>query len=547
MGYTPDQDEFWIERGIDFAVRDARPYTRYRADNPKPVQDAYDTLPSMGQKATTTRKAKEADGLVIHRHRAWPELGHVYAELRPDKAISTARPKRHWHGFGDPPPQEKKADFYQRLDPNSKGGLDHRWKWHTVPYGVTTEENKAARARGEEPGNEEGVHITESPGKYHFPPSLKIKKSYTHDHDEQFREKRFRKPLALLIKLEWLVEQRRRYPWLGLSPLAQEVIRAHWFRQGKYSTRGTAEEERKAHVLYHPDHDGEDLEGDHTHEVSLPDADGNLAMRLDVHPWAQPLFAGAEEAFFSIEGCLKNDAILSAILKERRKASVFSVPSVTLWEAPELPEFVRRNLVGKRVIVVPDSDWIGNDRVIEQARLCRTYLRRLGVEETYVAAPPLGEDGKVEHKGVDDFLGAGGTLDELSVLHREIDEWAIRAHLKQYFLKKDRLDRDAHMLFALAVHASDQGHFYATLARFARVLGVSESKVERAIHDLEALDAIDIDGEPLEIRQSYFTRGWGWGGDEPVITIKPKLWERWVKKTYTTELGALRNETMVSF
>ena len=48
---TPDDAEFWTERGIDFYVRHARPYQRYRVDDDTPVKDAYALLKTAGQKA----------------------------------------------------------------------------------------------------------------------------------------------------------------------------------------------------------------------------------------------------------------------------------------------------------------------------------------------------------------------------------------------------------------------------------------------------------------------------------------------------------------
>jgi hypothetical protein len=159
---------------------------------------------------------------------------------------------------------------------------------------------------------------------------------------------------------------------------------------------------------------------------------------------------------------------------------------------PELPEFAHKKLQNKLVVVVPDADWADNERVIEQARLCRTYLHRFGVEAV-VAAPPL-RDGAVEHKGVDDYLGAGGTLGGLAVQHRGIAVWAIKDYLRQFHLAKNKYARDSEMLFALAAHASKDGRFFGTLSKFAKVLGVSEDRVERAVKDLEGLGGITISG-----------------------------------------------------
>jgi hypothetical protein len=61
--------------------------------------------------------------------------------------------------------------------------------------------------------------------------------------------------------------------------------------------------------------------------------------------------------------------------------------------------------------------------VITQARKAEFYLRRRCGVEAYVAAAPLvwdeeEQEWKVEHKGVDDYLGAGRKLSNLTVMER---------------------------------------------------------------------------------------------------------------------------------
>jgi hypothetical protein len=498
VGVTPKKQEFWTERGIDPAVRDARPYTHYYEDDVTPVQKAYKGLKNAGQRANVTRKAKaetdeggvrkRVEGIIIHRHAVYPELPEVLPELRPDTAISTATPKRHWHGYGDPPADDR---YYERLNPDSEPGIAHRNKHHGG-------------------GNIEEVHDTRSPGKYHFAPNGKRDVTYEHDHAEAYGGPDIR-------------------------------IRS------KYSTYMSKAERWERHVASKA-HNGEDVVGLHKHTVRRPDPDDNNAKRLDIHPWASLLLNGAQEIFYGIEGCLKADAVLSAILQEQRMASVFSVPSVTLWDPEEMPDFAQDELIGKRVVIVPDADWVENPRVIEQARLCRTYLRRMGVEDTLVAAPPhhiKDEEGKVKYKGVDDWLGSEeGSLDGLLVQHRVINEWAIKGFLYPLHLSKPRRARAHEMLVALAEHAGAGGTFYGTLARFAEVLGVERVRVGRAIKDLCELDAITLTGS-LEIREHYFLRGFGWGPDNPAIILREDLrgydWEETLGTT-NSRLGLRTKE-----
>jgi hypothetical protein len=378
----PDQEfkgKFWADRGIAPEVARERGYLRYEKHDISTVKGHFAGL-SPGQKATVTRKAQAEHGLAIVRFPVLDDLEKPIPELRPDVAISTETPRSHWHGFGEPP---EHGTHYRKLDPTSKAGLDHRWKWHTPPEGQVIPENEVARERGEEPGNTEVVHETRSSGKYHFAPTGYVKVEKTHDHDEQYKPPK--------------------------TP----------HKPGKYSNYLSPEERRARHVAKH--HGGLDVAGEHKHVWKIKNPDEDHARRLDIHPWASERLEAARLVYFGIEGCLKADAILSAILKEVRPESVFSVPSVSLWEAPELPQFIERRLVGKVVIIVLDSDWIKKHQVMEQARMCRTYLRRHGLE-AHVAAPPT--DRLAEGiKGVDDYLGqGGGTLDGLMVQDREVDE-----------------------------------------------------------------------------------------------------------------------------
>ncbi len=134
------------------------------------------------------------------------------------------------------------------------------------------------------------------------------------------------------------------------------------------------------------------------------------SIRLDRNPLTD--FAQPGRTFFVIEGSLKGDAIVS----QGEKA--FSVPGVGMWHAPELALFALTYLRGPYpTIVVPDADWATNLEVVFHATACCEFLRSLGVL-AYIAAPPI----EAGHKGVDDYLANGGTVDDLRVLQRVVDE-----------------------------------------------------------------------------------------------------------------------------
>src|SRR5829696_3259831 len=465
---TPDDKEFWSSRGIDPFVQHARPYIRYRTDEVTPVRDGYERL-SLGQIRTAVARAKRADGILIRRHNALPGLPPIVPEMRPDEAIWTGKMTRHWHGYGDPPEDDR---FYRRLNPYGLKGKDR-------------ESPGEAHRRKEHGGeNTEEVHEHEVVAKYLFPSNPRKKtKPRPHDHDDAY-------------------------------PLSSKPR-----KRGKYSNSWTVEEKRLYHVKTR--HGDVDVAGDHTHEWTVQDHSEDLARRLDVHPWAVDLFEDASTVYFVIEGCLKADSVLSAIRRGERLESVFSVPSVSLWLADELAEFARLKLRSKQVVVVPDADWVDNPLVIEQARLCCLYLQRRGFRACVAAPPEEGLYEKPKIKGIDDHLGAGRSLDDLVVQKRLVDTAALWEWLGPFGLRLDAKTRDLDTLYGLS-YAAEDGVFTGTLKRFAKVMNLSTSKVWRGVHHLEELGALTIDGD-LSTRANYYTDELEWEDDPPTLTLIPEL------------------------
>jgi hypothetical protein len=266
------------------------------------------------------------------------------------------------------------------------------------------------------------------------------------------------------------------------------------------------------------------------------------AQRLDVHPHAVALLEEADRVFFGIEGCLKADAILS------RGEAVFSVPSVTCWDAPELEDFARAYLTGRTVYIVPDADWYDNPLVLCQAMLCRSFLRERGIN-AWVAAPPSDPKdvkGNPVYKGVDDFLGTPKFgVDGLDVIGREappaIEEWA-----QEQPGRVDGARRNADLLQVLSLHARrGDGTIYKsipTLSRLMRASGREMSKrtVHRALDDLlespgltspRALWVVEDDEgnrgstdlhEPMKVRTRSGHEYWtpvDWEEDRPTLKI----------------------------
>jgi hypothetical protein len=193
--------------------------------------------------------------------------------------------------------------------------------------------------------------------------------------------------------------------------------------------------------------------------------------RLDRNPLSD--FSLPGPVYFGIEGTPKNDAMVEWLRKHGRPAKVVNVPSVSTWKAPELALFALRHMRGHPVVIVPDADWIENDEVIYHAENCFLYLRhRCGVEAV-IAAPPQ----KAGLKGVDDFLGAGGSLDKLDVISRDFD--------------RDKLDD-----FVDKFPAVRRG-YPKTLdfdLRLARLLGRTSGSHGKTLRNVEALAPLTSDG-----------------------------------------------------
>ena len=263
----------------------------------------------------------------------------------------------------------------------------------------------------------------------------------------------------------------------------------------------------------------------HLHWVK--DTKRNLAKRIDVHPLAVELFADSEIVYFGLEGCIKADAILTAILAADDAATVFSVPSVTLWpwDAPELPRFAAKYLKGKTVIIVPDLDWYKNPGVYTQAMLARTFLRRRGIEETHIEAPPIEFFQTTGEKGVDDFLAHGGMLGDLARIGREpslgLPLWA-----KAKLSGRRGAMRAARAIEGLALHAAEDGTFGASVSKAARVMEIDPRGVQRAIEDLAEIGAVEVQGS-LETCEGRFygrryVRQFDWN-ERPKIMVNAEL------------------------
>jgi hypothetical protein len=213
------------------------------------------------------------------------------------------------------------------------------------------------------------------------------------------------------------------------------------------------------------------------------------------------------------------------------------------------------DLASKEVVIVCDADWVANPMVILHAMMCREYLRDKGVDRAVVAAPfltPLEreilkrlvlggasldratdadmvaiaaalhvEEWEVRDalanvkakKGVDDFLCAGYSLDELSVLERESCDletaWRIISP-HSWFPLASRLGGDSRRrrhnvdaLRKLPLYADENGQVYKSLKSLARILHCARGTARRTLEDLESAGFVEVEEGDLVASYGY--------------------------------------------
>ena len=452
------------KRGIPQEIADARPYVRWTPDDNDAVKALFASLPQPGQRAFISK---------VVSPRWTPKRD---ADWQPTSGYAITR-----HA---PPLLTTVEDIYPELRPDEAVETDRPTvHWHgdgiQPPFYGKTLPATMRKADGEvvphshitgkrhKGVNTEEVHSHANEGKYVFPPAPKMDVEYTHTHDT----------------------------------MAQDTAKhlGHLRKQ----------------------HGGLQVEGPHSHTKRVKVRHTHYADRIDVHPDAVGLLVSEGVVYFVIEGCLKADAILAA------GGAVFSVPSVTMWPAPELSAFINQYLTEKTVIIVPDADWVSNPLVINQARLCQTFLLRSGVPVVHVAAPPLTHNG-VPTKGVDDFLGpdSGGQLADLLVVNSTPPTSRIESFVRDRTVRgrgrwEEGYLRNVGALYNLSAYSGASGVFKSAVSTMAKVIGERERTLQRAVEALEAMGAVTIEGD-TETRRGWFTRREEWQS-QPTITLAKGL------------------------
>jgi hypothetical protein len=212
-----------------------------------------------------------------------------------------------------------------------------------------------------------------------------------------------------------------------------------------------------------------------------------------------------QRVYWPFEGCLKGDAALVEILDTDEPSTVFTTPSVSLWDAdsPKVPQelqrFAEAKLRGKEVPIVPDSDADQNGQVMYAAFLAREKLRGWGINAV-VALPPAatcekhGPGTKANGKhGLDDMLGpcTNGTLGDLVRIDRtpptleEVTAWKAEAGFRQSGQFEEGNERDHAVLRILSLICDSKGRTQIALSTLTELAfpdeyakAVEEDKVE---------------------------------------------------------------------
>ncbi|MGH2966211.1 MAG: hypothetical protein ACRDMH_12655 [Solirubrobacterales bacterium] len=405
-------------------------------------------------KRSNTRAAR-APGMMMRRFPVPGADPFLFAEQRPDREVWTGRPPR--------------TGAHRRMTHGSRKMHQSRDRTtaETVRKGCTDDElasferragwtvNQGADHAGHET-DERHFHVKLA--KYLFPKNSQKVEAYEHDH------------------LNTTPHRRRRHLWQDHSwPEVRYSLSDSGRVPSDPVSRAVFDWAQAANVRgRHVDQSGRTPDDElHPHERKVDET--FYARRLSSHPTGFARIADAEYVCFALEGCLKEAALVTA------GHATFSCPSVTLWRAPELEEFVMGHLAGRTVLVIPDSDAWQNDQVVAQALLATETLRMFGARAE-VAIPTSEPEWCERHhkprggkRGVDDYLADGESIEEMVWMRREpgrdLAGWLADRGVRSASGRKprhERVEMDNVILRWLSIHANENGESRTALTVVAR-------------------------------------------------------------------------------
>jgi hypothetical protein len=197
------------------------------------------------------------------------------------------------------------------------------------------------------------------------------------------------------------------------SAIAPEIAAQRGYRSlidaGELAALGFAAWQANVPALLVPGYGPEGQNGRHQIRPDAPypgrpkyESAAGASIWLDVHPAVQPQLADPEIPLWITEGARKADAAVSA------GACCISLQGVWCFRVPA--DWAHIALKDRRVYVAFDSDVVDKPDVRAALRSLAAFLWSMGADVSIVHIPPGPHGAKV---GLDDYLAAGGTLDEL--------------------------------------------------------------------------------------------------------------------------------------
>jgi len=400
--------EFRWEHGISEEVWRRRGYARYASADELIAIDPGYALISRGRVEWRTK----VPGLAILRRPLPGTAGPTpLAELRPDEPLVT-KVQYHGHDFDDP-------------------DHEHDWDDPFVPCHQGRSGQPRTLPRRKDCDRDHHKHAETA--KYIFVPGELVERvslradlpwvrgePFTQEVLDRRRVEQRRAEDALSERVGGNVRGENDRVWLE-QVVRREVGLPLWPRR----PRGAEETVKLGKV---------DIDGT-TYELTstLRKARESESMRVDINPLGLEMLPEAERIYLGLEGCIKADAILSAVIREGERASAVSVPSVTLW--PRHADFYDSDLrvlaeMGKDVVLVVDADWSApknKGAVLAQASQVAHSLAVYGVKQVCVAGPPGPE------KGADDYLATPGASLSRFVVIAQRDSGPDRERLQESF------------------------------------------------------------------------------------------------------------------
>jgi hypothetical protein len=467
----------------------------------RPERDALSDEELTTVEELSDARAARAPGLMMRRFPVPGADPFLFAQQRPERAIWSGghkKPHRHstlpWGARNKHEDIERtkkhpvtRGDVERGLTPDELAWFQKRTGW-TVNYGA---DHFGKRT------NKPHLHV--DPGKYLFVPNSKVAEPYGHDH-QNYTAKRLAR--HLWQDHEWPEVRYTDSKRTPSDPMSRELLKlmhgAHGGKhidESRFPPRRGPRGGRGRTVVGHP-------EIDEWHEHETKRDRHFYAKRLSSHPMGFERIAKADFVCFAFEGELKEAALVSA------GWATFSCPAVGMWDAPELDAFVHNHLIGKLVLIIPDSDALQNENVIMQTMLAKERLNFLGALAATVIPTPeqrackLHGQKRSDKRGVDDYLADGGRVEDMTWFTREpgtdLSDW-LQEHDKRSpsgrMPRRNRIDHDAVILRHLTMIANKDGETGTSLhsaARYVRPeleqLRAEEGKPPFKSHEFAVVD-----------------------------------------------------------